>query len=60
MLTAVENVEGSVHNLVVCTLCSCYPISVLGMSPHWYRSRCGLCVGCVEIESGGREGGWTG
>lgn len=38
VLTAVEN-SASVHNLVVCTLCSCYPISVLGMSPHWYRSR---------------------
>ena len=38
VLTAVDNTEG-VHNLVVCTLCSCYPISVLGMSPHWYRSR---------------------
>jgi nitrile hydratase len=38
VLTAVENSEG-VHNLVVCTLCSCYPLSVLGMSPQWYRSR---------------------
>lgn len=38
VLTAVEN-TADVHNLVVCTLCSCYPISVLGMSPHWYRSR---------------------
>lgn len=38
VLTAVEN-SARVHNLVVCTLCSCYPISVLGMSPHWYRSR---------------------
>ncbi|WIA14489.1 hypothetical protein OEZ85_003011 [Tetradesmus obliquus] len=39
ILTAVENVEGKVHNLIVCTLCSCYPISILGMSPHWYRGR---------------------
>ena len=38
VLTAVANGPG-VHNLVVCTLCSCYPISVLGLSPHWYRSR---------------------
>lgn len=26
------------HNLVVCTLCSCYPLRVLGMSPSWYKS----------------------
>jgi nitrile hydratase len=38
-IAAVENVEGQVHNLIVCTLCSCYPISILGMSPHWYRGR---------------------
>jgi len=28
----------SVHNLVVCTLCSCYPWSVLGLPPSWYKS----------------------
>jgi nitrile hydratase len=27
-----------VHNLIVCTLCSCYPLSLLGMSPSWYKS----------------------
>ena len=26
------------HNLVVCTLCSCYPFSLLGLSPSWYKS----------------------
>lgn len=36
-LQAVEN-GPKVHNLVVCTLCSCYPFSVLGMSPAWYKS----------------------
>ncbi|MCV6593706.1 MAG: nitrile hydratase subunit alpha [Silicimonas sp.] len=36
-LKAVQN-TAFVHNLVVCTLCSCYPFSVLGMSPIWYRS----------------------
>jgi nitrile hydratase len=36
-LKAVEN-TGDTHNLVVCTLCSCYPFSILGMSPIWYRS----------------------
>lgn len=36
-LKAVEN-DATTHNLVVCTLCSCYPFAVLGMSPLWYRS----------------------
>lgn len=36
-LKAVENTE-HVHNLVVCTLCSCYPFSILGISPAWYKS----------------------
>jgi len=26
------------HNLIVCTLCSCYPLAILGMSPSWYKS----------------------
>ena len=33
----VENTP-SVHNVVVCTLCSCYPWSVLGLPPTWYKS----------------------
>ncbi len=32
-----ENTPG-VHNLVVCTLCSCYPWTVLGLPPMWYKS----------------------
>lgn len=36
-LIAVENTP-QVHNLVVCTLCSCYPWSVLGLPPAWYKS----------------------
>jgi nitrile hydratase subunit alpha len=36
-LVAVENTE-DVHNLVVCTLCSCYPWAVLGLPPTWYKS----------------------
>lgn len=36
-LKAVENGD-EVHNLIVCTLCSCYPFSILGMSPAWYKS----------------------
>ncbi|MEW5302846.1 MAG: hypothetical protein WDW36_005589 [Sanguina aurantia] len=38
VLTVVENTE-SVHNVVVCTLCSCYPISMLGLSPAWYKDK---------------------
>ena len=29
---------GTVHNVIVCTLCSCYPVSLLGPSPGWYKS----------------------
>ena len=36
MLVVVENTE-AVHNLVVCTLCSCYPWPVLGLPPTWYK-----------------------
>ncbi|HEY0339211.1 MAG TPA: nitrile hydratase subunit alpha [Steroidobacteraceae bacterium] len=36
-MVAVENTP-KVHNLVVCTLCSCYPYSVLGLPPVWYKS----------------------
>ena len=36
-MVVVEN-TGEVHNLVVCTLCSCYPWPVLGLPPVWYKS----------------------
>jgi nitrile hydratase len=36
-MVAVENTP-EVHNMVVCTLCSCYPWSVLGLPPTWYKS----------------------
>ena len=36
-LVALENTS-SLHNLVVCTLCSCYPWPVLGLPPTWYKS----------------------
>ncbi|PCJ27989.1 MAG: nitrile hydratase subunit alpha [SAR86 cluster bacterium] len=36
-LKVVENTN-DVHNLVVCTLCSCYPWTVLGLPPTWYKS----------------------
>jgi nitrile hydratase len=36
-LVAVENTD-TVHNVVVCTLCSCYPTTLLGLSSGWYKS----------------------
>ena len=36
-LVAVENTERT-HNMIVCTLCSCYPWEVLGLPPVWYKS----------------------
>ena len=36
-IVALENTP-SVHNVVVCTLCSCYPWPVLGLPPRWYKS----------------------
>jgi len=36
-LIAVENTS-STHNMIVCTLCSCYPWDVLGLPPAWYKS----------------------
>ncbi|GLZ29059.1 nitrile hydratase subunit alpha [Lentzea sp. NBRC 105346] len=36
-LKVVENTP-EVHNVIVCTLCSCYPIALLGPSPAWYKS----------------------
>jgi nitrile hydratase len=37
-LVVVENTE-RVHNVIVCTLCSCYPRWLLGLPPDWYKSR---------------------
>jgi nitrile hydratase len=37
-LIVVEN-TASVHNVIVCTLCSCYPRMLLGIPPEWYKSR---------------------
>lgn len=36
-LKVVEN-SPTVHNLVVCTLCSCYPFGILGIAPPWYKA----------------------
>jgi nitrile hydratase len=37
-LAVVENTR-AVHNVIVCTLCSCYPRNVLGLPPSWYKNR---------------------
>jgi nitrile hydratase len=37
-LIVLEN-TGKVHNLIVCTLCSCYPRPVLGLPPDWYKQK---------------------
>jgi nitrile hydratase subunit alpha len=37
-IRAVENTE-TVHNVIVCTLCSCYPRLLIGLPPDWYKSR---------------------
>ncbi|MGQ0676761.1 MAG: nitrile hydratase subunit alpha [Rhodospirillales bacterium] len=37
-LIVVENTP-ALHNMIVCTLCSCYPRNVLGLPPDWYKSR---------------------
>ena len=37
-LIAVEN-TAQVHNVIVCTLCSCYPRNLLGLPPDWYKAR---------------------
>ena len=37
-LVVVENTD-DVHNVIVCTLCSCYPRWLLGLPPDWYKSR---------------------
>ncbi len=49
-LVVVENTR-HIHNVVVCTLCSCYPWAVLGLPPRWYkdpayRSRIGMRSWC--------------
>lgn len=37
-LVVVENTD-AVHNVIVCTLCSCYPRNLLGLPPDWYKTR---------------------
>ena len=56
-LAVVENTE-SVHHLVVCTLCSCYPTSLLGPPPDWYKSFAYRQRAVIEPRSVMREFGF--
>ena len=55
-LVAVVNTP-SVHNLVVCTLCSCYPWSVLGLPPTWYKDSAYRARAVIEPRNVLREFG---
>jgi nitrile hydratase len=57
-LDVVENTP-TVHNLVVCTLCSCYPWSVLGVPPNWYKSPAYRSRAVIEPRAVLRELGLT-
>ena len=56
-LIVAENTASS-HNVVVCTLCSCYPIAVLGPSPTWYKSEAYRSRVVRDPRSVLREFGW--
>ncbi|MEL7014093.1 MAG: nitrile hydratase subunit alpha [Pseudomonadota bacterium] len=55
-LIAVEN-TATVHNLIVCTLCSCYPRNLLGLPPDWYKTRAYRSRVVIEPRSVLREFG---
>lgn len=55
-MVAVENTE-TVHNMVVCTLCSCYPWPVLGLPPVWYKSEAYRSRAVIEPRAVLREFG---
>ena len=55
-LIVVENTPDA-HNLVVCTLCSCYPRSILGLPPDWYKSKSYRSRAVVEPRAVLREFG---
>jgi nitrile hydratase subunit alpha len=57
-MKAVANSE-SVHNLVICTLCSCYPWPVLGLPPYWYKDPVFRARGVREPRAVLREFGVT-
>ncbi|MEL7279969.1 MAG: nitrile hydratase subunit alpha [Pseudomonadota bacterium] len=55
-LIAVEN-TARVHNLIVCTLCSCYPRNLLGLPPDWYKTRAYRSRAVIEPRAVLREFG---
>lgn len=55
-LAVIENTPGT-HNMVVCTLCSCYPWAVLGLPPTWYKSAAYRSRAVVEPRAVLREFG---
>jgi nitrile hydratase len=55
-MIALENTE-RVHNLVVCTLCSCYPWTLLGLPPTWYKSNAYRARAVIDPRSVLREFG---
>jgi nitrile hydratase len=55
-LIVVEN-TAKLHNMIVCTLCSCYPRNVLGLPPDWYKSRAYRSRAVIEPRSVLREFG---
>ncbi|MEM7732389.1 MAG: nitrile hydratase subunit alpha [Pseudomonadota bacterium] len=55
-LIAVENTV-EVHNLIVCTLCSCYPRNLLGLPPDWYKTRAYRSRAVIEPRAVLREFG---
>jgi nitrile hydratase subunit alpha len=55
-MVAVENTP-AVHNIVVCTLCSCYPWPVLGLPPNWYKSHAYRSRAVIEPRAVLREFG---
>ncbi len=57
-LVVVENTS-ELHNLVTCTLCSCYPRSVLGQPPAWYTSRAYRARSVSDPRTVLADLGWT-
>jgi nitrile hydratase len=56
-MVVIENTP-KVHNLVVCTLCSCYPWPVLGLPPVWYKSAAYRSRAVIDPRGVLREFGW--
>jgi hypothetical protein len=50
-MAVVENTP-AIHNLIVCTLCSCYPWPTLGLPPVWYKSASAWCAAYLNTPHG--------